>query len=64
MAAGVTLENGRIKSSRCPYFKGDRMPEIKCPNCGETITVNDLEDMEKEVFTCPFCHAAVSTDDL
>jgi ribosomal protein S27E len=40
------------------------MPEVKCPNCGETTTINDLEDMEKEVFTCPFCHAAMSTDDL
>jgi endogenous inhibitor of DNA gyrase (YacG/DUF329 family) len=40
------------------------MPEIKCPNCGESVTINDLEDMEKEVFTCPFCYAAVSTDDL
>gem|GEM_PF-5117334 len=41
------------------------MPKVKCPNCGEIISmVNKLEDMEKEIFTCPFCHAAVSTDDL
>ena len=40
------------------------MPKIKCPNCGESITVSDLEDMEKEVMTCPFCYAAVSVDDL
>ncbi len=40
------------------------MPEIKCPNCGGNISINDLEDMEKEVFACPFCHASVSTDDL
>lgn len=40
------------------------MPEVKCPNCGEIITINELEDLEKEVFNCPHCHVAVSIEDL